>query len=309
MAWEARELTLVGTEAPAVTPAQEAMVAMVAQEVPGAEVPGVQEAREALVEELVREARAARQGEVGVVQELAPLARRYAALHQRFNVDAVIVTTVPRRLCRSAGGISNPVAAFCTPRPNCAYLKLCAHLRVTTLPPPSSLSGSCGLNLLSPSRRSSNQLCTVLLIPQRITKTQLLVPHAYPSGGSRRAEVYPYNDASIARRASVTTPAISGETLAMPSATYARLRARRRRPSRRRTPSCEFATRPASAAGASLVTPQNHMCSISFLTLRSRATSTISNARPSRAGTSSSAAQRFEGLDRLRIIRGITSST
>jgi hypothetical protein len=51
-----------------------------------------------------------------------------------------------------------------------------------------------------------------------------------------------------------------------------------------------------------------HMCSISFLTLRSRATSTISNARSCRTGTSSSAAQRFEGLDRHRIIRGITSS-
>jgi hypothetical protein len=78
-------------------------------------------------------------------------------------------------------------------------------------------------------------------------------------------QVYPYNDASITRRASVTTPTISGETLAMPSATYARLRARRRRPSRRRTPSREFVTRPASAADASSVTPQNDAADVQHI--------------------------------------------
>ncbi|KAJ6610282.1 hypothetical protein B0H10DRAFT_2193483 [Mycena sp. CBHHK59/15] len=69
--------------------------------------------------------------------------------------------------------------------------------------------------------------------------------------------VYPYNDASIARRVPVTTPKTLGEPFATPLATYARLRAPHRRPSRRRTPSREFVTRPASAAGASSGTPQN----------------------------------------------------
>jgi hypothetical protein len=69
-------------------------------------------------------------------------------------------------------------------------------------------------------------------------------------------QVYPYNP-SIACRASVMTPTTTGEPFGTPSATYARLRARRRRPSLRRTPSREFVTRSASAAGASSVTPQN----------------------------------------------------
>ncbi|KAJ6600236.1 hypothetical protein B0H10DRAFT_2441135 [Mycena sp. CBHHK59/15] len=69
--------------------------------------------------------------------------------------------------------------------------------------------------------------------------------------------VYPYNDASIARRVPVTTPKTLGEPFATPLATYARLGAPRRRPSRRRTPSREFVTRPASTAGASSGTPQN----------------------------------------------------
>ncbi|KAJ7919196.1 hypothetical protein B0H13DRAFT_2320611 [Mycena leptocephala] len=77
--------------------------------------------------------------------------------------------------------------------------------------------------------------------------------------------VHPYNDASIARRASVTTPTTTGEPFAMPSATYARLRARCRRPSRRRTPSREFVTRPASAAGASSVTPQNDAAHVQYI--------------------------------------------
>jgi hypothetical protein len=38
---------------------------------------------------------------------------------------------------------------------------------------------------------------------------------------------YPYNHASIARRASVTTPETPGEPVATPSATYVHLRARR----------------------------------------------------------------------------------
>ncbi|KAJ7893009.1 hypothetical protein B0H13DRAFT_2665549, partial [Mycena leptocephala] len=91
---------------------------------------------------------------------------------------------------------------------------------------------------------------------ERLSKSQLLVPHACTSGGSRQAEVYPYNP-SIACRASVMTPTTTGEPFGTPSATYARLRARRRRPSLRRTPSREFVTRSASAAGASSVTPQN----------------------------------------------------
>ncbi|KAJ6577989.1 hypothetical protein B0H19DRAFT_1062546 [Mycena capillaripes] len=69
--------------------------------------------------------------------------------------------------------------------------------------------------------------------------------------------VYPYNDASIALRAPVTTPTTPGESFTTPMATYTRLRAPRRRPSRRRTPGREFVTRPVSAAGASSVTPQN----------------------------------------------------
>ncbi|KAJ7870680.1 hypothetical protein B0H13DRAFT_2669811, partial [Mycena leptocephala] len=78
---------------------------------------------------------------------------------------------------------------------------------------------------------------------------QLLVPHACTSGGSQRAE---YNDVSIARRVSGTTP---WELFATPSVTYACLRARRRPSRRRRTPSCKFVTRPASAARASSVIP------------------------------------------------------
>jgi hypothetical protein len=55
----------------------------------------------------------------------------------------------------------------------------------------------------------------------------------------------------------VTTPTTPGEPFVTPSATYASLRARCRRPSRWCTPSREFVTGPASAAGASSVTPQN----------------------------------------------------
>ncbi|KAJ7926400.1 hypothetical protein B0H13DRAFT_1862234 [Mycena leptocephala] len=107
---------------------------------------------------------------------------------------------------------------------------------------------------------------------ERLSKSQLLVPHActsvrvpviflflltftsihiqFPVSFFFFRHVYPYNPI-IGCRASVTTPTTPGEPFAAPSPTYARLRARRRRPSRRRTPSREFVTCPASAAVAS----------------------------------------------------------
>ncbi|KAJ7234847.1 hypothetical protein C8J57DRAFT_1531353 [Mycena rebaudengoi] len=135
------------------------------------------------------------------------VARRHDA------VGAVIVTAVPRRLCRPAG---DPV---CTPR-NRAYLELCVHSRVTAL---------------------------LLRLPPAVAVA--VAPFFQPT---LRRLVNP----SIARRASVTAPETPGELVATPEATCAHLRVRRRRPSRRSTPSHEFVTRPASAAGASLVAPQ-----------------------------------------------------
>ncbi|KAJ7121720.1 hypothetical protein C8R44DRAFT_877097 [Mycena epipterygia] len=203
---------------------------------------------------------------------------------------------VPRRICRPTTrlGESTEECTWIVPLPE-------EH--------PSGVSLSPDTGLLHPFSKLMQYSAHV---PERVSKSQLLVPHACKSGASRRAEVYPYhNDASTARRAPVTTPTTPGEPFAMPLAIYARLRARRRRPSRRRTPSRELVTRSALAAGASSVTPQNDAANVQhlFLTLRSRAPSAISNARSCRAGTLSSVAPRFKGLGRLRIIGGITSNT
>ncbi|KAJ7453520.1 hypothetical protein FB451DRAFT_1519947 [Mycena latifolia] len=169
------------------------------------------------------------------------------------------------------------------------HAQLTSHWTTLSRPLPRSTRPLTGV-LRQPENRTSSD--------ERLSKSQLLVPRACTSGGSRQAEVYPYNP-SIACRASVTTPTTTGEPFGTPSATYARLRARRRRPSRRRTPSREFVTRPASAAAYPSSRPAR---------VRPRPSQTLDLVAPG-PRHQWLGALRALSLDRLRIIRGTTSST
>ncbi|KAJ7810743.1 hypothetical protein B0H13DRAFT_2685425 [Mycena leptocephala] len=215
--------------------------------------------------------------------QFTPIARRPSS---RFNVDAVIVTAVLRRPLASSPIPLLPFAAAPHLRVPSRTSNSAQHLRITALPPPSSLCDSCGSNLL-PSCCSSDQLRAALLIPREYLLSSLLPPPTPPTSYLPCISLLPFGLLSPSsvrkidalfrtsackndfRRARcwrrVRVPVVhhgglSYTHIMMPVPHAKRLSrrltlARRRRPSR--THGCEFVTLPASAAGASSVTPQN----------------------------------------------------